>query len=140
MKRKKDTYNCSLSKDKKRLYYRNGKRVAAADIPIEIKKNIPCLPNRNYIKPYLPFRCEDIKDILRTYHIPLDLYEPLSKYYRNNVNHLAILLDLFPNKPWDWTVLSHNPNITWEIVQNNPDKPWNWSGLSFNPNITWDII
>ena len=34
-----------------------------------------------------------------------------------------------------------NPNITWEIIQNNPDKDWNggWY-ISCNPNITWDII
>ena len=23
----------------------------------------------------------------------------------------------------DWQYLSHNPNITWEIVKDNPDKP-----------------
>ena len=33
-----------------------------------------------------------------------------------------------------------NPNITWEIIQNNPDKNWNWKWISKNPNITWDII
>ena len=37
-------------------------------------------------------------------------------------------------------VLSYNPNITWDIVQQNPDKPWNWAYLSRNPNITWDIV
>ena len=25
---------------------------------------------------------------------------------------------------WDW--LSFNPNITWEIIQNNLDKNWMW--------------
>ena len=36
--------------------------------------------------------------------------------------------------------LSDNPNITWDIVQNNPDKPWDYRWLSNNPNITWDIV
>ena len=36
--------------------------------------------------------------------------------------------------------ISQNPNITWEIVQNNPDKPWKYSMLSQNPNITWKIV
>ena len=45
-----------------------------------------------------------------------------------------------PEKPWDWNMLSSNPNITWDIVQKNLDKSWNWSSLSININITWDII
>ena len=27
---------------------------------------------------------------------------------------------------WNWNGISKNPNITWEIIQNNPDKDWNW--------------
>ena len=46
-----------------------------------------------------------------------------------------------PNgKPWDYSKLSLNPNITWDIVQNNPDKPWNYQILSENPNINWCIV
>jgi hypothetical protein len=44
-----------------------------------------------------------------------------------------------PDKPWDWTWLSRNPNITTEIVTANPDKPWKWNELScntFNPPIS----
>ena len=44
------------------------------------------------------------------------------------------------DKPWDWSYLSGNPNITWEIIQANPDKEWNWDFISGNPNITTDII
>ncbi len=32
----------------------------------------------------------------------------------------------------DWKSINYNPNITWEIVQNNPDKPWNYFWLSLN--------
>ena len=44
------------------------------------------------------------------------------------------------NKPWDYSELSLNPNITWEIIKSNPDKPWNYSELSLNSNITWKIV
>jgi len=37
-----------------------------------------------------------------------------------------------PNKSWDWSSLSLNPNITWDIVQQNPEMPWNWEYLSEN--------
>jgi hypothetical protein len=48
------------------------------------------------------------------------------------MNTLIKLLELYPDKPWNWYKLSFNPNITWEIVQTNPDKPWNWYYLSQN--------
>ena len=44
------------------------------------------------------------------------------------------------NQFWNYIILSQNPNITWEIVQNNPDKDWDYYCLSKNPNITWDIV
>ena len=37
-------------------------------------------------------------------------------------------------------LLSENPNITWEIVQNNPEYKWSYLELSLNPNITWEIV
>ena len=56
------------------------------------------------------------------------------------LNHLVKLLELYPEKPWNWYRLSSNSNITWDIVEQNLDKPWNWDRLSRNPNITWDIV
>jgi ankyrin repeat protein len=44
------------------------------------------------------------------------------------------------DKRWDYWKLSRNPNITWEIVQANPQKQWFYVYLSGNPNITWDIV
>ena len=26
--------------------------------------------------------------------------------------------------------LSYNPNITWDIIQNNPNKDWDWNWIS----------
>ena len=45
-----------------------------------------------------------------------------------------------PDKPWDWSLLSHNENITISDILNNPDKPWDWSGLSRNKDITIEFI
>ena len=41
---------------------------------------------------------------------------------------------------WNYSTLSHNPNITWSIVQANPEKPWDYDGLSATPNITWSDV
>jgi len=45
-----------------------------------------------------------------------------------------------PKLPWNWDFISSNPNITWDIIKSNPNLPWNWYYISFNPSITWDII
>ena len=54
-------------------------------------------------------------------------------------NHLWKLIELYPDKPWDWRGISSNPNITWEIIQASLDasrgildKYWNWECMSFN--------
>ena len=31
-----------------------------------------------------------------------------------------------PDKDWNWERLSRNPNVTWNIIENNLDKPWVW--------------
>jgi hypothetical protein len=41
-----------------------------------------------------------------------------------------------PDKPWNYTLISRNPNITWDIVQANPNLRWNYVSMSRNPNIT----
>jgi hypothetical protein len=45
-----------------------------------------------------------------------------------------------PDKPWNWSNLSANPSITWDLIQAHPELPWDYDGISLNPNITWDII
>ena len=56
------------------------------------------------------------------------------------IKSLIKLLELYPDKDWDWYGLSYNTNITWEIVQNNQYKYWNWIILSQNTIITWKIF
>jgi hypothetical protein len=45
-----------------------------------------------------------------------------------------------PDKPWNWIMISENPNLTIEMILSNPNKQWNWNEISRNPNITMDII
>ena len=35
--------------------------------------------------------------------------------------------------------ISGNPNIIWQIVLDNPLIKWDYSALSSNANINWDI-
>jgi hypothetical protein len=46
----------------------------------------------------------------------------------------------YPDKPWDWEGISHNPNLTMEMILEHLDKPWNWNGISKNPNLTMEFI
>ena len=55
-------------------------------------------------------------------------------------NEFMEMIERYPDKPWCWSGISNNPNITMEIIDKYPDKPWNWSGISSNPNLTMDII
>ncbi len=44
-------------------------------------------------------------------------------------NPVWTLVTKFPDKNWDWEVLSANDWITFNIVYSNPDKPWKWEIL-----------
>ena len=44
---------------------------------------------------------------------------------RQEGNPLNVLLERFPEKPWNWYGLSCNPNITLKDILNHPEKPWN---------------
>jgi hypothetical protein len=37
-----------------------------------------------------------------------------------------------PDKPWCWSSISQNPNITMEVIDSHPDKPWDWCNISTN--------
>src|SRR5438094_149057 len=105
------------------------------------------------------------KSILYTsklfYDIMIKNY-PIKRY--QVYNQLWSLIKLYPDKPWiwsnisinknltmnmikenldkqlDWYSISRKSNITMDIIKEYPDKPWDWSGISSNPNITMNII
>ena len=35
-----------------------------------------------------------------------------------------------------WWCISYNPNITWDIIQDNPDKPWSKYNFIYNDKFT----
>ena len=45
--------------------------------------------------------------------------------------HYFLYCKKYENK-LNWGHISDNPNITWEIIQNNPDKDWHWICISDN--------
>lgn len=48
---------------------------------------------------------------------------------------LERLIEMYPNKEWDWVQLSNNPDITFEFILKHKDKKWNWDRVSQNINI-----
>ena len=56
------------------------------------------------------------------------------------MNPLLYLLEKYPDKPWNWTWISGNPNITMKMIENHPEKPWDWEYISSNENITMEFI
>lgn len=58
----------------------------------------------------------------------------------HNPNITINIIKNNPRFPWDWYWVSSNKNVTWRVVLNNPDIAWSYTGLSFNRNISWFII
>jgi hypothetical protein len=48
------------------------------------------------------------------------------------MNELLKLLIKYPEKPWNWRLISKNPRTTMEFIEKHPDKPWNWGCVSWN--------
>ncbi len=53
---------------------------------------------------------------------------------------METLLKIWPDAPWDYNILSYNPNITLKYVLDNPDKPWSYHFLAQNSSITMKDI
>ena len=53
---------------------------------------------------------------------------------------LEKLILKYPDKDWNWSCISANPNITLEFIDAYPEKPWEWSYVSINPNVTVEFI
>ena len=50
-----------------------------------------------------------------------------------NPNISMEIIEKYPDKSWNWYVISENPNITMEFIEKNLNKRWNWNGISRNP-------
>jgi hypothetical protein len=56
--------------------------------------------------------------------------------YKIEKNPLKVLLEIFPEKCWNWYYISQNPNITMSDILKHPNLPWNWNDISYKTNIT----
>ena len=65
----------------------------------------------------------------KTYHSnsTVNLYDI---YVQEWSEHYWKFVEKNPDKPWNWYIISYNPNITMEIIEKYPDKPWDWGGIS----------
>src|SRR5207253_4992886 len=55
-------------------------------------------------------------------------------------NNIGTLLKMYPDKPYNFSFLTLNPQITWDNILTNLDKPWKWKKLLNRQDITWEII
>jgi hypothetical protein len=72
-------------------------------------------------------------------------FDKICRYIANKIkkqqnNQFIDLILSHPDKPWDWQIISSNPNITMQFIIDNPDKPWDWGTISRHPNITMQNI
>ena len=54
--------------------------------------------------------------------------------------YLHLLITTYPDKPWDFRMLSSNPGITLEFIDENPNLPWSIYDLSSNPRVPFKDI
>jgi len=87
-----------------------------------------------WLKKYGEFIQRNMSTILQS----KDNYEIFNKISKNP-NITWEIIENNPDYPWIWEI-SQSINITWEIIENNLDKSWDWECISENPNITWEII
>lgn len=67
------------------------------------------------------------------------LHYPQKRY--QVYNQLWSLIELYPDKPWDWSQISANPSTTIDIINKHATIiAWYWSSISMNKSITMDII
>lgn len=54
--------------------------------------------------------------------------------------YFDMITKLNPKKQYYWSYISLNPNITWDIIEENLEYPWEWWSLCKNPNVSIDFI
>lgn len=50
------------------------------------------------------------------------------------------LLLRFPTKPWSWSDVSFNSNVSIDFIQQHPEFPWDWEQVACNPNLTIEFV
>ena len=66
------------------------------------------------------------------------------KYLSTNPHQLFTFDFVLRNKnnPWCWERLSYNKSVitSWAMVTDHPEIPWDYTGLTTQPWLTWDIV
>src|SRR5271170_4237780 len=55
-------------------------------------------------------------------------------------NHLATLLNTYPEWNWDIAGLSLNSNLHWSIMETHFNTNWDMEDLSYNPSLSWSFV
>ena len=55
-------------------------------------------------------------------------------------SELEKIVSVYPNKNWDFHLLSQNPNISQQFIDEHPEIPWNNEFRYYNPNIPETFI
>ena len=55
-------------------------------------------------------------------------------------SELEKIVSAYPNKSWDFYLLSQNPNISQSFIDEHPEIPWNKEFRYYNPNIPESFI
>ena len=50
------------------------------------------------------------------------------------------IINCYMNKPLNWKFISYNTSITMKLINQNLDKPWDWNHVSYNPNFNLDMF
>ena len=51
------------------------------------------------------------------------------RHFSWNINLTMEIVDEYPDKDWDWHMISKNKNITFKMIEKYPNKPWDWSKI-----------
>lgn len=76
----------------------------------------------------------------------MQLLDKVNRSDRNSqFNPLTTLLTKFPDKDWNWSQLSKNPNISINWIVDHPNlstRPcaWDWIGVCSNPNLSMTTL
>lgn len=57
-----------------------------------------------------------------------------------NPNLTIEMIQKFPYQKWNWEYISRNPAFKMDTIESNLDLPWNWEAISRNPNLTPEFI
>jgi hypothetical protein len=65
---------------------------------------------------------------------------PPSREMFRNWNLSLKTIEKYTQYPWDYDLLSQNPNLTFDFIMNHPNENWNWMNISKHHAITLKMM